>query len=88
MDQVQIEEAQREVCNQFGADFVPSLPDAKTGFADSTAGKVPINGLRNPPTEGTSGWYIWCGESFSEAPDFIEPRHTYHFYEEQHAVPI
>jgi hypothetical protein len=85
-DQVQIEEAQKAVCTQFGADFVVSLPDSKIGFAASTAGQMPINGLRHPPTIGTSGWYIWCGESFSQAPDFFEPRHTYHFYDEHHEV--
>ncbi len=85
-NQLQIEETQKIVCEQFGADFVPSLPDAKIGFAISTVGKIPINGLRNPPTVGTSGWYIWCGESFSEAPDFFEPRCTHHFYDEHHEV--
>jgi len=85
-DHVQIEEAQRAVCKQFGANFVPSLPDAKIGFAISTVGKLPINGLRRLPTFGMSGWYIWCGESFSEAPDFFDPRCTHHFYDERHEV--
>ena len=85
-DQVQIEEAQKAVCKQFGADFVVSLPDSKIGFAAPTAGQMPVNGLRHPPTIGTSGWYIWCGESFSEARDFFEPRCTYHFYDERHEV--
>jgi hypothetical protein len=30
----------------------------------------------------TSGWYIWCGEQFSEAPDFFSPLHTRHIYED------
>jgi hypothetical protein len=86
MDWIQIEEAQRAVCKQFGADFLASLPNAKIGLAISTSGQLPINGLRHPPTVGTSGWYIWCGESFSEAPDFFEPRCTHHFYDERHEV--
>jgi hypothetical protein len=39
------------------------------------------NGLRHPLTLGTSGWYIWCGESFSESADFFEPQHASHIYE-------
>ena len=85
-DRLHIEETQKAVCKQFGADFVPCLPDAKIGFANSTTGQLPINGLRHPPTAATSGWYIWCGESFSEAADFFEARHTYHFYDEGHEV--
>ena len=85
-NQVQIEEVQRAVCKQFSADYLPSLPDETVGFANSTAGQLPINGLRHPPTVGASGWYIWCGESFSEARDFFEPRCTYHFYDERHEV--
>jgi hypothetical protein len=85
-NRVHIEEAQKAVCSEFGAEFVPPLPNAKIGFATSTAGQLPINGLRHPPAVGTTGWYIWCGESFSEAADFFEPRHTYHFYDERHEV--
>lgn len=85
-NRVQIEEAQMAVCKQFGADFVPPLPNAKIGFANSTSGQLPINGLRHPTTVGTSGWYIWCGDSFSEARDFFETRCTDHFYEERHEL--
>jgi hypothetical protein len=57
-DQMQIEQAQKAVCKQFGADFVPPLPDAKIGLANSTAGRVPINGLRPPrPSEPAAATY-------------------------------
>lgn len=59
-----------------------SLVESKTGFAVTSKGKLPINGLRHPPTEITSGWFIWCGEQFSEDPDFFAPQHTYHLYED------
>jgi hypothetical protein len=85
-DQLQIENAQRDLCTKYCADHVPTHPDEKVGFASSTAGQVPINGLRHPQSDGTSGWYIWCGESYSEAPDFFEPRHAHHIYDESHEV--
>jgi hypothetical protein len=41
-----------------------------------------MNGLRHPQENGTTGWYIWFGDKFSEAADFFEPVHTYHIYED------
>lgn len=29
-------------------------------------------GLRHPVAPGTTGWYIWCGEESSDAPDFFQ----------------
>jgi hypothetical protein len=43
---------------------------------------IPINGLRHPVVGETSGWYIWCGRIFSDAPDFFAPLHTFHLYED------
>lgn len=37
----------------------------------------PIHGLRHPPTEDTSGWYIWTGE-LSADEDFFVPLHPSH----------
>jgi len=81
MDSLKIEQAQRLVCTRFGAAFVSTPLEDKMGFAGSTSGLNPINGLRHPRTPGTSGWYIWCGEAFSESPDFFEPQHAKHIYE-------
>jgi hypothetical protein len=81
MDWLKIEDAQKIQCNMLGAAFVSTPPEDKIGFAASTAGLTPINGLRHPLTRGTSGWYIWCGESFSEAAHFFEPQHAIHIYE-------
>lgn len=81
MDHLRVEEAQRTVCHEYGAQFVRTPPFDKIGFARSTAGRMPINGIRHPLTPGTSGWYLWCGESFSESPDFFEPQHALHLYE-------
>jgi hypothetical protein len=81
MDHIKIEEGQKTLCNRFGAAFVGTPPDEKIGFASSTAGLMPINGLRHSVTPGTTGWYIWCGESFSESADFFQPQHARHLYE-------
>jgi hypothetical protein len=82
MLQTQIDEAQKVICKQYAAEYVPAPGDSKTGFARSTKGLIPINGLRHPAEGETTGWYIWCGEVFSEAADFFVPLHTYHLYEE------
>lgn len=48
------------------------------GFATGTLGAKPINGLRHPTANPTSGWYIWCGEEFSDDPEFFSPMHAEH----------
>lgn len=40
----------------------------------------PIHGLRHPPADGTSGWFVWSGE-FSDDDDFFRPWHQAHFDE-------
>jgi hypothetical protein len=80
--QTQIEETQKDICRQYATEYVAVRGSDKTGFALSTKGLTPINGLRHPVAGETSGWYIWCGENFSDAPDFFVPLHTYHLYED------
>ncbi len=70
---------QRQTCSRFHADFLESPPYSKLGLAlASLAGQQPVNGLRLRPDPGTSGWFIWAGEHFSEAPDFFSPLHVVH----------
>jgi hypothetical protein len=78
----QIDTIQKTVCNQYAAEYVPAHDEAKTGFALSTKGLITINGLRHPVSDDMSGWYIWCGEVFSESSDFFSPLHTYHIHED------
>lgn len=40
-----------------------------------------LNGLRQRPEAGTSGWYIWGGTTMSEAADFFDPLHHRHIAE-------
>jgi hypothetical protein len=74
--------AQKATCAQHAVSYVPSLPESKLGFALSTTGKLPINGLRHPVVNDTNGWYIWCGEEFSNDPAYFFPLHTSHVYED------
>jgi hypothetical protein len=81
-DDEQIEKIQKAFCALQAAEYVPSPPDSKLGFAVATTGLSPINGLRHPAEGDTCGWYIWCGESYSAAGDFFDPLHTRHVYED------
>ena len=78
----QIVSAQKAVCAEYSVGYEPSTPESKLGFALTTKGKWPINGLRHPIVEDTNGWYIWCGEDFSSGPEFFTPLHTSHVYED------
>jgi hypothetical protein len=77
-----LESGQKELCDRYNVEFVPSHAKQISGFATSTKGKLPINGLRHPLTKSTTGWFIWCGDSYSEADDFFQPLHTIHIHEE------
>ena len=72
---------QKDLCVERGVGYVPAPPESKLGFALSTKGKLPINGLRHPMVGDTNGWYIWCGANFSIDAEFFEPVHASHFYE-------
>lgn len=37
----------------------------------------PVHGLRHPPENGTSGWYIWTGE-LEQDSEFFVPLHPEH----------
>ena len=70
--------SQKEICLKYGVESIPSHEDEKLGIALETIGKIPINGLRLKAENGTCGWYIWCGEQFSEDSDFFKPLHVKH----------
>jgi len=77
----QFEANQRDVCGRYGCEFVPVLGQEKAGVALSTLGLTPINGLRHPTSPGTTGWYVWCGENMSDAPDYFDPLCVDHLLE-------
>jgi hypothetical protein len=78
--------AQKVVCVEDAVGYVASLPESKLGFAPSTKGKIPINGLRHPVVGDTNGWYIWCGDDFSNDGKFFQPLHASHVYEDYPVV--
>jgi hypothetical protein len=70
---------QIQICENYNADYYPADDNLKVGISNNVkSGLLPINGLRLPPEEGTTGWFIWAGEEFSEDPDFFVPIHTVH----------
>lgn len=73
---------QRSVCDRFGVVPVASPPYLKVGLAKSVrTGDLPVHGLRHPPENDTSGWFIWAGEHLSDDPDFFESIHVVHLAE-------
>ncbi|MFS2207491.1 hypothetical protein [Variovorax sp. Varisp36] len=74
-----VEELQRELCRRLPTEFFAAPPACTLGIALNVRdGILPINGLRHPPSAGTSGWYIWAGEEFSTEADFFKPLHIEH----------
>ena len=72
---------QNDVCLRFKVEPVPSELSEKLGIAIETIGRQPINGMRVNRENGTCGWYIWCGEDFSENSEFFKPLHVGHINE-------
>jgi len=52
---------QVEICLRYQAGILSTLPKAIIGVAAESLALFPLNGLRHPATQGTSGWYIWGG---------------------------
>lgn len=70
---------QNAICKKYNMQFVSSPTELKVGISKNVKdGVMPINGLRHPLEGDTSGWYIWAGEEFSDAPDFFVPLHIAH----------
>ncbi|WP_299622401.1 hypothetical protein [Pelagibius sp.] len=79
MTPTSFEALQKDVCRQYGAEFIVAPGDSKLGISLNVRdGAMPLNGLRHPPVGDTCGWYIYAGEEQSDAPDFFEPLHVRH----------
>ena len=73
---------QKLLCEKYSAAYCPVSNSEKIGITGNIKeGVKPINGLRHPPEEGTTGWYIWAGEEISDSPDFFMPLHIEHISE-------
>lgn len=74
-----VTKAQQKVCARLGVQPVSAALGLKVGISRSVRdGVMPLNGLRHPPEEGTSGWFIWAGGELSDDPDFFVPLHVGH----------
>ncbi len=70
------------MCERWRVPFTPAAFELKVGISKNVRdGAMPLNGLRHPAVGDTSGWYIWGGEAFSDAPDFFVPLHIEHLHE-------
>jgi hypothetical protein len=69
---------QQHIASRFGSLFMPAAPLDKAGVALQTLALRPLNAFRHQPVHGTSGWYIWGGEVFSDDPSFFAPVHHQH----------
>lgn len=78
-----VSKLQKTFCAEKSAQYVATPAQSKLGYALRTRGKLPVNGLRHPVKGSTSGWYIWCGKEYSEAPNFFDPLHAGHIYDEE-----
>lgn len=67
---------------KYGFDRCGVPDDATVGIARNIrSGQLPINGVRCLPENGTTGWYIWAGETMSDDPDYFVPLHVSHLGE-------
>ncbi len=74
-----IEQSQREICQNYGAKFVLLDFNLKLGVADDFFSNIfPLNGLRHPAEVETCGWYLWAGKEISLDEDYFKPMHVFH----------
>ena len=74
---------ERAILARAAVDAWPVHPLEKVGIDEGARnGGLPLNGLRHPPSSGTSGWYIWSGTEPGEANDFFVPLHAGHLAKE------
>ncbi len=77
----EITQKQIEICKKYGAEYKPLDWGLKIGASlNLYTGELPINGLRKV-LEGTSGWFLWAGETFSYDDDWFQPLHVHHLIE-------
>ncbi len=82
MTKDQIAEMRKRLATKYGFAPCPAPDRLKVGIAENVrSGQLPIHGLRCLPEKGTTGWYIWAGESISEDIDFFVPLHVSHLDE-------
>lgn len=82
MTPAEIEERRAGLAAKLRIERCAAPEDAKVGIArDVRSGQLPLNGVRHLPENGTTGWYIWAGETMSDDDDFFVPLHVAHLDE-------
>jgi hypothetical protein len=75
----ELDAALSKTCARHGVKPVAAPETLKVGIARNVKeGVQPINGLRIQPEGDATGWYIWAGTAWSDAPDFFVPLHVEH----------
>jgi len=70
------------MCVQYGSEFENCNPDDELGISNSAVElEFPLNGLRHPPSDGTTGWFVWGGIELSDDSNFFQPIHAKHVTE-------
>ena len=64
-------EKQKEICSAYDSKWNPINEKLMVGVS-SNLFIDPINGLRHPAENDTTGWFIWAGE-YSDSVDFFKP---------------
>jgi hypothetical protein len=64
---------QLSLCEKYATRPQLLLQHDRLGIAIDTLSLAPINGLRIPALSGSSGWFIYGGDSPSEDPSFYQP---------------
>ena len=65
---------QKSLCLKYNLVWQEVNIEWKIGLTDNLLEQVePINGLRHPEENGTTGWYFWAGEDYSHDPDWFKP---------------
>ena len=78
----QIEQAQRDVCQRFSAEFTPIAWQLRVAIADDFfTDQLPKNGVRVAEEGNMTGWYLYSGETMSEAEDYFSPYCAEHLLE-------
>jgi hypothetical protein len=70
--------AQQAVCTRFAAIPEPPEMSSKVGIALQTRGQLPLNAVRRQAEHGTSGWYLWWGDTWTDDTEFYQPLHVEH----------
>lgn len=76
-------EQQAAVAAQYGVEPVFPTEGSRLGISPNVLlpGLCPLNALRHRPDAGTSGWFVWAGETLGAEEDFFKPLHLEHLAE-------